>query len=96
MLFFIEENAGDNMNDIKGITKDMTMEEFVHYMIDNGYYADDLTPIKCTKCNSTNIKDANRQVGGWNIPDGVLTEYDAICDDCGEVLGHWAYGGWSL
>ena len=78
------------------ITKDMTIEEFVNYMIDNGYYDDDLTPLKCTKCDSTSIKDDNRQVGGWNIPDGVLTEYDAICADCGEIVGHWAYGNWTL
>ena len=78
------------------ITKDMDIPQCVKYMIDNGYLAEDLTPIKCTKCDSTNIKDSNHQISGWNIPEGVLTEYDAICADCGEILGHWAYGSWSL
>lgn len=84
------------MNNIEEITKDMTMDEFVHYMIDNDYLAEDLTPIKCYKCGSTKIESENMEIGGWNIPTGVVTEYDAVCQECGEVLGHWAYGGWSL
>ena len=61
-----------------------------------GYIKEDCTPIKCTKCGSTNLEDSNRQIGGYNIPDGVLCEFEVICTDCGNTCGHWAYGGWSL
>lgn len=34
----------------------------------------------------------NEEIGGYNIPEGVTTEYDIYCSKCGEYLGHWAYG----
>ena len=97
MLFFIEENAGDNMNEeLLEIVKDMEMDEYVKYMIDNNFIKKDLTPIKCTKCYSTNLEERDPIVGGWNIPDGVLCEVDMVCKDCNHVVAHWAYGSWDL
>lgn len=78
------------------ITKDMTTEECIKYLIDQGYLREDLAPIKCTKCDSTNLENGHYEIGGWNIPEGVVCEYDCICKDCGQINGHWAYGGWTL
>lgn len=44
------------------------------------------------KCKHKNHEDKNICVGGYNIPDGCVTEYDIYCKDCGVYLGHWAYG----
>lgn len=68
----------------------------VWWQIKRGYIDKDLTPLKCPYCKSHNIETCNEQIGGWNIPDGCLTEYDARCKDCDEIIGHWAYGSWML
>lgn len=44
------------------------------------------------KCKHKNHEHKNIDIGGWNIPDGCVTEYDIYCKDCGRYLGHWAYG----
>lgn len=44
------------------------------------------------KCKHKIHTTANVEIGGYNIPDGVTTEYDIVCAECGEKLGHWAYG----
>lgn len=76
--------------------KNMDVQEATDFLINEGYLKEDLTPIKCTKCDSTNLENKNYEIGGWNIPEGVICEYDCVCKDCGQVNGHWAYGGWTL
>ncbi|MCI8446481.1 MAG: hypothetical protein HFH31_03185 [Bacilli bacterium] len=44
------------------------------------------------KCKHKIHTTTNREVGGYNILEGITTEYDIICAECGEKLGHWAYG----
>lgn len=77
-------------------TKNMDMEQVVHYLVDGGYIKEDLTPIKCTMCDSSNLTNTNYEIGGYNIPDGVVCEYQCICQDCGQVNGTWSFGGWIL
>ena len=52
-------------------------------------------PVKCRYCGSENLKDCNEEIGGYNIPEGCLCEYDVCCEECGEVVAHYAYGKWS-
>lgn len=77
-------------------TKNMDYGECVSYLIEQGYLDEYLRPIKCTKCDSTNLYDDHYEIGGYNMPEGVVYEYDCICKDCGQINGHWAYGGWTL
>lgn len=44
------------------------------------------------KCKHKNEGIRNQEVGGYNIPDDCLCEYDIYCKDCGKYLGHWSYG----
>lgn len=45
------------------------------------------------KCNHKCLHlQENIISGGYNIPQGIIEEYDIICSKCGENLGHWAYG----
>lgn len=48
------------------------------------------------KCKHKHEETRNEDIGGWNIPEGVTTEYDIYCKDCGQYLGHWAYGNTDL
>ena len=48
------------------------------------------------KCKHKRQTTKNEEVGGYNIPEGLTTEYDLICSDCGKYLGHWAYGNTDL
>lgn len=48
------------------------------------------------KCKHKREESRNEEIGGYNIPDGCTTEYDIYCKDCGEYLGHWAYGNTDL
>lgn len=69
-------------------------ERHIKRLIRKGYLGEDLEPLICPYCKSTNIKHCNHEVGGYNIPEGCVTEYDAVCDDCKHIVGHWAYGYW--
>ena len=44
------------------------------------------------KCKHKHHEIRNEEIGGFNIPESCTTEYDIYCADCGEKLGHWAYG----
>ncbi len=68
----------------------------VKWLLFRGYLGKDLEPLKCPFCGSFNIKHCNHEIGGYNIPDGCITEYDAKCMNCEEIIGHWAYGSWDL
>lgn len=48
------------------------------------------------KCKHKHEETRNKEIGGWNVPDGCTTEYDIYCKDCGKYLGHWAYGSTDL
>lgn len=61
-----------------------------------GYIKSDGQPIKCKKCKCKDLIECNHDIGGWNIPEGVLTEFDVRCSKCGNLCGHWAYGNWEV
>lgn len=66
-------------------------EEYVKDMVDNGFMSEDGEPLKCFKCESTELEDANID----RIEYGIL-EYDMRCKGCKTIVGHWAYGNWTL
>ena len=68
----------------------MTFEEAIKQDIKDGYINNEGAPLKCRKCGSSHITTGNEYYENY----GVI-EYDAICVDCGEVVGHWAYGYWN-
>ncbi len=68
-----------------------SFEEYINEHIKLGYIDENLTPLKCLNCNSKNFK--NKTI----VQDehGIM-EYDVICVDCKNIVGHWAYGNWML
>lgn len=43
-------------------------------------------------CKHKNVDIVNEEIGGYNIPEGCVTEYDLYCKDCKKIVAHWAYG----
>lgn len=88
--WFFVETSNNQEQDIKDYG------DWIQGMIDEGYInGQNLAPIKCVVCGSSNLHECNKEIGGYNIPQSCLTEYDVQCLDCGEIVAHWAYGGWS-
>lgn len=60
--------------------------------IENGYIDSDGTPLKC-ECGCKEFKQVNIYYGeGW------IEEYSLECknEGCLKIVGHWAYGNWTL
>lgn len=49
----------------------------------------DREPTQCVQCYSTYLVDSTK-----SIDDGVVSECERKCGDCGCVLGYFAYGHW--
>ena len=56
-----------------------------------GYIDIDGTPLKCFECGSKELEDLN-----YDYIEHTICEYDCKCKNCGQQLGHWAYGYWSM
>lgn len=68
-----------------------SFEGYVKDMVDSGYLNSDLSPKKCLKCDSEDMKQANvDRLDGWRD----ILEYDMKCNGCGNITGHWAHGCW--
>ena len=59
------------------------------FMMIFGYQSKHGDPLKCIYCKSKNLKDCN-----YDYLEHYIAEHDRICEDCGQVVGHWAYGYW--
>lgn len=59
--------------------------------IDDGYLTEELKPLKCTSCESTEMVDDIK-----DTINGLASEYETKCAKCGTVLGYWAYGYWQV
>lgn len=77
--------------ELKEAIKDLDFPSTIKYLVDKGYCDNDLTPLKCTNCDSHNLERTNIMYDNYH-----LVEYQIKCKDCNEILGTWSYGGWSL
>ena len=51
------------------------------------YFNKNHGPKKCTKCDGVHINAATKATDG-----GYASEVEYICNNCGTILGYWAYG----
>ena len=66
------------------------VEEYINELIQDGYIAEDGTPLKCVcHCTDFKMEDMFRESIG-------LVEYSLKCRKCGTTVGHWAYGNWQV
>jgi hypothetical protein len=72
--------------------KTQTFEEYIKQEIHDGYTDATGQPLKCHHCNSVKpYKQLTISIDG-----GYVSEYAAICTDCGKEMGYWAYGNWQV
>ena len=64
-------------------------EDYINQLIKDGYVTENLTPIKCQKCEGNNFDMENIYKQEFYV-----VEYDLKCVNCGTVAGHFAYGNW--
>ena len=58
-------------------------------LIEDGYYKGDAEPLKCTKCDSTDLSDLN------SFEEGHVIHIERWCNNCDRSCGQWDYGSWS-
>ena len=58
----------------------------------NNCYSEDGAPIKCCKCGSEQITEKVTNTLDVGVGRGMPMEFECVCDQCGEVVGYWAYG----
>jgi hypothetical protein len=52
--------------------------------------AEDGTPLKC-HCGCTEFTNVNEYFCQYG-----REEYEQKCNNCGKIVGHWAYGYWQV
>jgi hypothetical protein len=68
-----------------------SLEDYIKQQIKDGYIGENLAPLKCVHCDSTNLENYG------HIGDHMgCTEYYVRCKDCKKQVGTWAYGMWEL
>lgn len=72
-------------------TSEEVIKKVVAMRIEQGFINEDLEPVKCRICGSKKMVDYDHYREGH----GVI-EYSVKCGECNAVLGHWAYGNWSI
>jgi len=69
-----------------------TMEEYIKEQIENGFIDSKGNPLKCEKCLSAKpFKQVTKSIDG-----GCVSEFEALCQDCGHQMGYWSYGSWMI
>jgi len=74
------------------VNDEKTFEEYLKEQIEEGYIKEDGMPLKCG-CGCTEFKQVKQYYGeGW------IEEYSLECtnEDCLKIVGHWAFGYWSV
>lgn len=67
---------------------------YVESLFNEGLITDEGIPCKCHSCGSKHLEKCNVITDGYNLPAGLIEEYDVCCAECGDIIAHYAYGGW--
>lgn len=71
----------------------MTREEHdeIATLINEGYLAKNLKPLKCTNCESERL-----DIRVTDRINGHAMEKIAECKECGRLMGYWVTGNWQV
>jgi hypothetical protein len=70
-----------------------SIEEYIKHQVEEGYLHPDGATKKCINCDGEKFKEVNvDRLDGWRD----ILEYDVQCENCDNIVGHWAYGHWQL
>lgn len=68
----------------------MNFEDYVKQLESEGYIDENGKPLKC-ECDCTDFTDVNEYLCQFG-----REEYEVKCNDCGKIVGHWAFGYWVI
>ena len=84
-----EEELEKRREVVSGITD--TGEE-MKYLVENGFRNPDLSPGICINCGE--MENYHERV--IDSIDHCTTESIALCRECGNRVGYWAFGHWEI
>lgn len=70
---------------------EISFEEYVKFLIKEGYISEDFVPLKCTNCGSKEFVKYDLY-----YEDYWLVEYSVRCKICKTYQATWAYGTWFI
>ena len=79
---------------LQGEDADLLYDKYIDFLVTSGHIDYDSVPQKCPMCGSKRLIEDSAEVGGFNIPEGCVTEYDVYCENCNSLVAHYAYGSW--
>lgn len=68
----------------------MDLHEFIKQQQKDGYIDEKGKPLKC-ECGCTDFTDINEHFCQFG-----REEYQVQCNNCKEIVGHWAFGYWQV
>lgn len=66
--------------------------DYIKFLFENKYIAEDGAPLKCQFCDANNMKSHKYEDSDY----GFVQEVEVYCGDCHRQLGHWRYGVWTI
>lgn len=75
----------------KRIKRPKTFEQYIEWLIQEGYTEEGGRPIKCEKCGCKKLRETDYCYG-----DAWIEAYSVKCKSCGTIVGHWSYGNWQI
>lgn len=74
-----------------------TFEDYINHMINEGFIAEDGTPLKCIHCEEKEFTEYDHDYLDYCYGHGVnLLEYKLKCNKCGKNVGYWVTGRWEI
>ena len=70
---------------------DFNTYDYVSVLEKEGYVDENGTPLKCLDCENTDFEIVDIYSGSQG-----LEEYSLKCKNCGNIVGHWAYGNFTF
>jgi hypothetical protein len=74
-----------------------SFEDYINHMINEGFIAEDGTPLKCHHCEGKEFTEYEHDYLDHCYGVGVgLLEYKLKCNNCDKNVGYWVAGHWEV
>lgn len=85
---------------IKSSISNYKLRLVIEHRIRMGYILENKEPVRCYKCSSVRLEECNEVYPITHTPpnywENYAMKYDVKCKDCSQIVGHWAYGFWTI
>lgn len=67
------------------------MKDYIKELVTMGYVSETGVPLKCMACNCEDLKfDWHSHI------EGIATECEVTCNNCGHITGNYYCGAWEI